>query len=889
VIEPMSHVGATHRARGGNAGRRAHANYWPTWARRASIVASALLLSVGLLAAPAATAGTVLYVDNADPNCSDTGSGTAAEPFCSITAAAQKATAGTTVQVRSGTYRGDVRPARSGTASNPIIFEPAPGAAVTISGGNNGIKFSGRSWVVARGFTVTGTSSYGIYVYYSSNITVSGNRVTESGQPVSGLDAQGIYVNSSSNSVIVGNTVDHNSDSGIYVTKAASTGNLIKGNTVFANARQYERGAAGIDVRAPGNRIEQNLSYGNEDSGIQVYSSAEDTVVAGNLSDGNGDHGIDVLNSSGVVIVANTVHDNVTAGVNIEGSSTGATLANNISVDNGVTSGTTKGNIRVDSTAVTGTSIDYDLVFRRTAGTIITWGSTQYSSLSAFRAATGQETHGTEADPLWVAPASRDYHLAPGSPAIDSADSGAPNQPATDLDGAARVDDPATPNTGAGVRAYDDRGAYEFVPQEEPPAADLVVTPSTGVAPLTVTADASGSVDNDATPIATYAFDWGDGTSTPTQAEPTATHTYPNIGTYTVTVTVTDTAGLSSSATADVSATDVPPEGPPTARLTVSPVSGVAPLAVTADAAASTDDDPTPIATYAFDWGDGTGTPTQPGPTATHTYPNPGSYVVTVTVTDTAGLSSTTAVTVDVYVDSPPVAAVTVTPSSGNAPLPVTADASGSTTGGGAPITAYAFDWGDGGTTPSQAAPTATHTYATGGTYTVTVTATNAAGLTDTAATQVSVDYVANPGFEAGLTGWNNAGRTGITLTRTAGGHSGAWSVSVANTGTAGTECTLNDAPNWVATTMARTYTGAIWVRGEAPGANVSLKVREYQGPTLVGQSIATVTLSTTWQRLALTYTPRAPGQSTLDVTVYVPSSPVGHCFYADDASLTTS
>ena len=57
-----------------------------------------------------------------------------------------------------------------------------------------------------------------------------------------------------------------------------------------------------------------------------------------------------------------------------------------------------------------------------------------------------------------------DYHLIAGSPAIDSANSDAPNQPTTDIDGNARVDDPFTTDSGAGTRSYDDHGAYEFQP-----------------------------------------------------------------------------------------------------------------------------------------------------------------------------------------------------------------------------------------------------------------------------------------------------------------------------------------------------------------------------------------------------------------------------------------
>jgi hypothetical protein len=69
-------------------------------------------------------------------------------------------------------------------------------------------------------------------------------------------------------------------------------------------------------------------------------------------------------------------------------------------------------------------------------------------------------------DPLFAG--AGDFHLLPGSPAIDAADNtGVPPGVLTDRDGGPRfVDDPATPNTGipggAGGAAIVDRGAYEF-------------------------------------------------------------------------------------------------------------------------------------------------------------------------------------------------------------------------------------------------------------------------------------------------------------------------------------------------------------------------------------------------------------------------------------------
>jgi parallel beta-helix repeat protein len=439
-----------------------------TWRR----VAAAVVLVVALVllaASPSGEAGTtVLYVDGSSADCADAGAGTLDQPFCTIEAAANSVTAGQTVQVAAGNYNESVTIPRSGTSTAPIIFTAAPGATVTLSGRAHGFMLSGRRWITVHGFSVDGTSSYGISVSRSSNITLSGNHVSHSGQPVSGSTRSGIYLGHVRHSKISRNTIDHNTSYGIYFV-SGSTGNLVKGNVSFGNAQGYRRAASGMRFySSPRNRVVANICHDNEDSGMEFDAGSNNSLVSNNVTYHNGDHGIDNRESTGQRLIGNTVYRNVTAGINVEGTSTRATLANNISVDNGIASPRTHGDIRVDSTSVSGTTMDYDQVHLSMADQLLIWDSISYTSLSAFQAATGQDVHGRQADPQFHARTAGDFHLRAGSSAIDSANSGVSGQLRTDADGNRRVDDPATANTGDGPRPYDDRGAYEFQPSRRP-------------------------------------------------------------------------------------------------------------------------------------------------------------------------------------------------------------------------------------------------------------------------------------------------------------------------------------------------------------------------------------------------------------------------------------
>ena len=409
-----------------------------------------------------------LYVDKANPECADAGPGSSTQPFCTITQGVNRAVAGNTVVVRSGTYSEYVKVTKSGASTQPIVIQAEPGAQVVVRGQFRGFEIVGRSWITIQGFTVSDTASYGIYASNSSNIVIADNHVTRAGQPVSGLTRYGVTLSNTTDSIVSGNTTDHNSDSGIALVNG-TTRVTVTGNVSSFNARGYTRAAPGIDVRSGGNTVTGNICHDNEDSGIQIIGVAgipsPDNLVVNNVSYRNGDHGIDVSSAGAQRIIGNTVYLNAVSGINLEGTvslpSSGATIENNICADNAVDSSTTKGNIRVDSASKSGITMDYNLFFLSAPGIMFVWDAVNYNSLATFVAAAGQEPHGLEADPRWMAPSAGDFHLLPASPAIDAADSGASGASSTDLEGRARVDDPSVANTGAGPRTIDDRGAYE--------------------------------------------------------------------------------------------------------------------------------------------------------------------------------------------------------------------------------------------------------------------------------------------------------------------------------------------------------------------------------------------------------------------------------------------
>ncbi len=258
------------------------------------------------------------------------------------------------------------------------------------------------------------------------------------------------------------------------------------------------------------------------------------------------------------------------------------------------------------------------------------------------------------------------------------------------------------------------------------PTASFTVAPTDPAVGATVTFDASASADADGQ-LASWSWAFGDGASSGGRV---ATHVFASPGTFTVALTVTDGGGATASARSPV--TVRAGNAPPAAVFTVSPPSLRAGDMATFDGSASTDVDGS-VVSWSWSFGDGA---SSTGATATHAYAAAGAYPVALTVADDGGASGTTTRSVIVRAaNRPPVASFTHSPLAPRKGETVTLDASTSVDLDGDALTC-AWTFGDG---TSASGVTASHSFATAGTYVVTLTVTDPDGATDTRSTSVVV------------------------------------------------------------------------------------------------------------------------------------------------------
>ncbi|MFC2168338.1 PKD domain-containing protein [Acidobacteriota bacterium] len=268
------------------------------------------------------------------------------------------------------------------------------------------------------------------------------------------------------------------------------------------------------------------------------------------------------------------------------------------------------------------------------------------------------------------------------------------------------------------------------------PVADFSGTPRSGDNPLSVIfSDLSTGT------ITGYSWDFGD---TGTSTEPNPSHIYADAGTYTVILTVTGPLGSDFETKTDYITVTEPPFA---AEFSGTPLTGDKPLAVN-----FTDESTGTITSWDWDFGDGN-TSTDQDPSNTYTVAD--TYTVSLTVNG-PGTTDTIIKTDYITVTEPaPVADFSGTPLTGDKPLSVTF--SDLSTGS---ITGWSWDFGDSSTSTLQNPP---HTYASAGTYTVSLTVTGPGGIDS----KTEVDYitVTEPPPEAAFSGTPLSGNKPLSVT----------------------------------------------------------------------------------------------------------------------------
>ena len=227
------------------------------------------------------------------PTGSDTASGSASSPILTLQRGTDLATAGTTVHIAAGIYKGPVYIENSGTLAKPIIFEPMPAGKVIITGtpsvaDEHLFHIEDQAYVVIRGLEFT--------KFWTNNEQIT---------------PTAIYVTGSSHNLLIENNYIHDLGTRVNNDKGNAHGIAVYGTQPIK------------DIQINNNRVE-NLALGRSEA-VVINGDVTNFEVNHNQVNNNNNIGIDIIGFEGTAetnndyarrgdIIGNTVTRNSISG-----------------------------------------------------------------------------------------------------------------------------------------------------------------------------------------------------------------------------------------------------------------------------------------------------------------------------------------------------------------------------------------------------------------------------------------------------------------------------------------------------------------------------------------------------------------------------------------------
>ena len=602
---------------------------------------SFLALALVLAIAAAAQAATYYVATNGDDN----NPGTEAQPWATITKAANTLVAGDTVYVKEGTYAEIVRPVNSGTEGNYITYMAYPGHTVIndLDGirtnfWDAGFVTTAKSYIKVSGFQIkNSTGGFGLLAQENSHHIIFENNYTYNSYN------SGIGAWDSNDIIIDNNEVELACNDGYQECISADNSyNVEITNNHVHHSGPGSHGGEGIDVKYGSHDVLVKGNYVHDINRLGIYTDSWRRYTYNITIDSNVVHdcihyGYAIAAEKGfllqyITLINNIGYHNKHAGFAIGDWDGGKAhpmydiyCINNTFYNNGWTAaeGGDDWGCGIDIMEPKGLQnvvIRNNIVSDNLSATIIDSNKTaeihvDHNLIDGY-AGHPDENIGTDyvmGDPLFVDPENNDLHIQSGSPAIDMGSS--VNAPDHDMDGDSRPDN-----------GLWDMGADEYLGGPQAPVADFSGNPLNGDVPLTV-------YFSDLSTGNPTSWDWtfGDGGSSSAQSP---SHEYTVADSYTVSLEACNAVGCDTETKPDyVSATE---PGAPVADFEGSPLSGYAPLDV--DFTDLSTENPT---SWSWTFGDG-GTSGAQNPS--HQYTAVNTYTVSLEACNATGCDTETKV-----------------------------------------------------------------------------------------------------------------------------------------------------------------------------------------------------------------------------------------------------